>query len=102
MADVDAGRTTRRSMLGNGAADIYAVRGTGVAEDASPPLGKKTYREASQFYRFLLTVAGNWVNDATPYEDWIPKVVVEPVPLMLKNFRCTQRTLTRLSHGGGT
>ncbi len=66
-------------MLGNGAADIYAVRCTGVAEQASPPLGKKPYREASRFYRFLLPVSGNWVNDANPFEDWIPKVAVEPV-----------------------
>ena len=50
-------------MLGNGAADIYAVRGTGVAEQASPPSGKKTHREASRLDRFLLTVSGNWVDD---------------------------------------
>ena len=66
-------------MLGDGAADIYAVRGTGVAEQASPPRGKQMHREASRLYRFLLTVSGIWINDATPYEDWISKTVVEPV-----------------------
>ena len=34
--DVEEGRATRRTMLGNGHADTFACRGTDIAEDISP------------------------------------------------------------------
>ena len=57
-------------MRGNGAADLYAVRGTSIAEDIAPT-NRQAYREASSYYRFLLTVAGDWVVDTTPYDEWL-------------------------------
>ena len=80
--DIDAGMATFRTMNGNNAADVYAVRGTSVAEEAAPPKGKKQHRESVAYYRFLLTVVGEWVDDATPYDEWKQREAPQREPSM--------------------
>ena len=68
-----------REMTGNNAADVYAVRGTEAAIAFSPP-HKKDYKTATSLYRFLLTVAGDWIDDATPYENWNSSEIADQPP----------------------
>ena len=79
--DIDAGRATLRAMRGNGAADLHAVRGTSIAEDVAPT-NRQAYKEASSYYRFLLTISGKWSTDTTPYDEWLdlPTAVAVPPP----------------------
>jgi hypothetical protein len=58
---------------------VYAVRGTEVAEDLAP-INTKAHREAKQYYKFLLYAAGDWLEDATPYEEWLDTAGPPPVP----------------------
>ena len=86
-ADIDNGLSTNRQKRGNDSADTYAVRGTDAAEDIAPTK-TKLYQRARSWYRYLLTVVGDLVQDTTPYDDWN---VSDPAPPK-RLFHCTRCT----------
>ena len=65
--DIEAGRSTPFLQAGNDHADHFARRGAEIAEDQVPSQHLKDgYREARQWYDWLLTLCSHWPRDTDP------------------------------------
>ena len=66
-ADVQEGRSTDFERIGNDNADHFAGRGVEVAIHQSPNEQQlQDYKEATQWYRWLTLLVGQWPKDADP------------------------------------
>ena len=63
-ADSEAGRTTRKYMIGNSHADYFAGYGVTIAEECAPVWTARNACEyAKRWYKWLLTLASSWPDD---------------------------------------
>ena len=81
-ADIDAGRTTRKYMVGNSHADHFAGYGVTIAEECAPVwVARNAYDYAKRWYKWLLTLVSCWPDDMQrPTKSDVRSETVDVVP----------------------